>query len=312
MATWSEYFWGPSTPQTTPPPTPDIDNLPEYKTFNGLAPEFQLSPEHDPDHIFPRELELIEQLRSQVPEAEHWPKRFLLIFLFARRHSVPHTIKLLVKHIDFLKSLGLNCKISSDNLYPFTPQSMSDLELQYGILEGPLLYKHTLVDKHNRLLQIVRPRNWIQGRLEVKKLISVVLWWYYYSWQHVPLSIHRNGMAVLIDMTNMGWANMDFSTDIQHFITNALTSFPGRMRQAWIINPNWILSTALSLLKLVLSAKVMSRMMPLSQEAIIDEIDLDYVPKDLGGNWDVDVRKEWVEKVFELDREAQEEKKKLN
>jgi len=300
------YFFIPPQPVVEKPP--DIENLPEYKTFNSLAPEFQLTPEHDPDYIFPREYEIIEEVRKQVPAVSRWPDRYILIFLFARRHSIPHTVKLLNKHIQYCQFMGFR-EITEDNLYPFTPDQLTEEELKLSLLEGPLAYKHILVDKYNRLLQIVRPRYWVYGRISMKKYISFVFWWYYYSWQHVPLSIHRNGMAVIIDMTNMGWSNLDFSADVQNFITNALTCFPGRMRQAWLVNSGWILNTALTLLSYVLSAKVMSRMVTVNHDILFEKVDKQYIPCDLGGTWEIDFKKDWLEKVFELDALKKQQKK---
>jgi len=318
MSTWSEYIWGalPTTITTTPdhnapPPPVEIDTLPEYDTKNGLAPHFQWTDGLDPDFIFPEEYELIEKVRSEVPAAIDYPPRFILIFLFARRHSVPHCVKLLTKHLTWLQTMGF-APVTRTNSYPFSPELLTDSEKQYALKEGPLLYKHMLVDKQGRLLQYVRPRCWIHGRINMKKLIGVVIWWYYYAFQHVPLSIHRNGMAVVIDMKDMGWANLDFSTDAQQFISQALTCFPGRMRHAWIVNSNWIFSTAWSLIKLVLSAKVLARMQPLALDKLVEEIDREYIPKELGGDWEPDVQREWYEKVFELDRIAKEEKDKRN
>jgi hypothetical protein len=313
MATWYEYIWGKNEPPPLNPDDPkfkaplpvvdkppDIENLPEYNTFNSLAPEFQVTSDHDPNYIYPREYELIEEVRRQVPGVAKWPDRYILIFLFARRHSVPHAVKLLNKHIQYSQTMGFK-EITEDNLYPFTPDQLTEEEFKLSLLEGPLAYKHIIVDKHNRLLQIVRPRYWIHGRISMKKYVSFVFWWYYYSWQHVPLSIHRNGMAVIIDMTNMGWSNLDFSADVQNFISNALTSFPGRMRQAWLINPGWILNTALTLLSYILSAKVMSRMETVTLDSLHDKVDKQYLPVDLGGTWVVDLKKDWYDKVLELD-----------
>jgi hypothetical protein len=322
MSTWYEYFWGTSTPSTTTPtnnynnsqqqngefipPQPlvskpqDIENLPEYNTFNSLAPEFQLTPDNDPDHIFPREYELIEEIRRQIPAVSKWPDRYILIFLFARRHSISHTVNLLNKHLAYLEAMGFP-EISEDNLYPFTPDQLTEEEFRLSLMEGPLAYKHISVDKHNRILQIVRPRYWVYGRISMKKYVSFVFWWYYYSWQHVPLSLHRNGMAVIIDMTNMGWSNLDFSVDVQNFISSALSCFPGRMRQAWLVNSGWILSSALTLLAYVLSEKVMSRMVTVTQEGLFEKVDKQYIPVDLGGTWLPDFKKDWYEKVLELD-----------
>jgi len=245
------------------------------------------------------EYELIEEVRKLVPAVASWPDRYILIFLFARRHSIPHTVKLLNKHIQYCQSMGFK-EITADNLYPFTPDQLTEEEFKLAF-EGPLIYKHGLRDKHNRLLQIVRPRNWVQGRINMKRYISFVFWWHYYSWQHVPLAIHRNGIAVIIDMTNMGWANLDFSADAQSFITNAITCFPGRMRQGWLTNSGWILNTALTLLSYIISAKVMSRMVTVTQETLFENIDKEYVPAELGGTWKYDYRKDWYEKVLELD-----------
>jgi len=257
--------------------------------------------DYDFDYIFPREYELIEEVRKQVPDVAKWPDRYILIFLFARRHSVSHTVKLLNKHIQYSHSMGFK-EITEDNLYPFTPDQLTEEEFKLSLLEGPLAYKHILVDKHNRLLQIVRPRFWIHGRINMKKYVSFVFWWYYYSWQHVPLSTHRNGMAVIIDMTNMGWSNLDFSADVQNFISNALTCFPGRMRQAWLVNPGWILNTSLTLLSYILSAKVMSRMETVTLASLLDKVDKQYLPVDLGGYWVIDLKKDWYDKVLELDQ----------
>jgi hypothetical protein len=318
MSSWYEYFWGSAkTDGHAPPPPPngeefippkpivdkppDIENLPEYNTPNSLAPEFQVTPDHDPEHIFAREYELIEEVRKLVPGVAKWPDRYILVFLFARRHSVPHTVKLLNKHIQYCQSMGFR-EITEDNLYPFTPDQLTEEELKLA-LEGPLIYKHGIVDKHNRILQIVRPRNWVKGRINMTKYVSFVFWWHYYSWQHVPLSIHRNGIAVIIDMTNMGWANLDFSADAQNFITSAVTCFPGRMRQAWLVNSGWILNTALTLLSYIISAKVMSRMVTVTQETLFENIDKQNIPRELGGTWDYDYRKDWLEKVIELDEQ---------
>jgi len=325
MSTWSEYLFGwksngaeqqqPQPPPGAPPTNivvtgkpPEIENdLPEYGTFNSLAPEFQVTDDHDPDYIYPREYELIEEVKKQVPDVRNWPAKFVLIFLFARRHSIPHTIKLLKKHLAYLESMGF-APISEDNLYPFTPEQLTEEEFKHCIIDGPLAWKHIMIDKHQRILQIVRPRCWIYGRLPMKRYISFVLWWYYYTFQHVPLKYHRNGVAVIVDMTSMGWSNLDFSSDVQHFITNALTCFPGRMRQAWLVNSGWILSSCLTLLSYVLSPKIMARMQPVTIDVLMEKVDKQYIPADLGGNWVPDFKKEWFDKVKELDAEKNSQK----
>jgi len=309
--TWSEYFWGTedsSLPTEPAPPPAEIENaLPDYKTLNDLPPQFQLTPEHDPNYIFPAEIDLIREVRSQVPQAENYPERFILIFLFSRRHSVPHSVKLLAKHLDMLKSMGFP-EVTEDSPYPFTADMLTDTEKHWAINVGPTLYKHILVDKQGRLLQYIRPRNWVQGRIKMQRYISTIIWWYYYTFQHVPLSVHRNGMSVVVDMKDMGWSNLDFSSDVQHFISSALSCFPGRMRHSWIVNANWIFSTAWALAKLVLSTKVISRMHQVDLGGLEEVIEKDLIPKDLGGDWEPDVEREWYDRVLELDRVAKEAK----
>jgi len=199
-------------------------------------------------------------------------------------------------------------EVDEENPYPFTPVELTESERQYAIFGGHTLYRHGIVDKHDRLLQYIRMRCWFSGRIEMKKYIATVLWWYYYTFQFVPLKIHRNGMTVVVDMTGMGWANVDLSTDVQRFISTALTGLPGRMRQCWIVNPNWLLSTAWAFLRLILSSKILSRMQPVSQDVLLREIERENIPKDLGGEWEPDLMTEWYEKVFEMDQMAREER----
>jgi len=311
MSTWTEYFWGKSDNSgPSSQPADEQTSLPQYDTFNGLAPKYQVGPQHDQNHVFPDEWELTEEVRKLVPEAVNYPSRYILIFLFARRHSVPHSAKLLDKHLKWIKSLGLP-EITEENPYPFKPDQLTEEEKHWAIKEGPLVYKHILLDKRGRLLQYVRPRCWVKGRISMNRYVSTVIWWYYYSFQHIPISIHRNGIAVVIDMKDMGWANLDFSTDVQQFITTATSCLPGRMRQSWIVNSNWILNTAWNLLKLILSDKILSRMQVFDISKLVDEVDKKYILKDLGGDWDPDLQKEWYDAVFDLDRLLLEKKKNI-
>eukprot|EP01124_Arcella_intermedia_P017898 TRINITY_DN24880_c0_g1_i1.p1 TRINITY_DN24880_c0_g1~~TRINITY_DN24880_c0_g1_i1.p1 ORF type:complete len:309 (+),score=31.72 TRINITY_DN24880_c0_g1_i1:115-1041(+) len=308
MSTWTEFIWGKS--ESAANTTADIENLPEYDTFNGLAPKFQVGPELDPNHIFEEELALVEEVRKLVPESVNYPSRYILIFLFARRHSVPHSVKLLTKHLRWLKSLGLP-EVTNESPYPFTPDQLTTEERHWAISEGPLIYRHALYDKRGRLLQFVRPRNWIKGRISLNRYVSTVVWWYYYSFRHVPLAVHRNGISVVIDMKDMGWASLDFSSEMQQFITTATSCLPGRMRQSWIVNANWILNTAWSLLKLIMSEKLLARMQVFEISNLSDEIEKQYILKDLGGDWEPNLMVEWYEKVFELDQLLKESKKEI-
>jgi len=78
------------------------------KTFNRLDARFQLQEHHDDNHIFEEEYSLIEEVRSELKksrtpelaqEIDQLSDKFVLVFLFARRHSVPDTVKLLENYL---------------------------------------------------------------------------------------------------------------------------------------------------------------------------------------------------------------------
>jgi len=292
---------------------PDLEDLPQYNTFNDLAPQFQLTDEHDENHIFPEERHLVQKVREQCQETVEWPDRYILIFLFARRHSIPHTIRLINKHLAWIKSLGFEpiCK-SKNRLYPFKPEELDDVERQYALFGGHTLYKHNLVDNHDRLLQYKIMRYWFPGSHSLRDYIATVLWWYYYTFQFVPLRIHRNGHAVVVDMKGMGWNNIDFSRETKDFLMNATAGLPGRMRVCWIVNSNWMLSTGMAVVKYLLSAKILARMHTVPFESLINEIPKENLPTELGGQWEPDLPNEWYGKVLEFDRKAEEERINAN
>eukprot|EP01125_Pyxidicula_operculata_P014845 TRINITY_DN499_c0_g2_i1.p1 TRINITY_DN499_c0_g2~~TRINITY_DN499_c0_g2_i1.p1 ORF type:complete len:329 (+),score=48.80 TRINITY_DN499_c0_g2_i1:53-1039(+) len=279
---------------------PDQEDLPQYGTFNDLAPEFQVTAEHDPDHIFPRELELVEQVRNELEDVKEWPTRYILIFLIARRHSVPHAIALLKKHTKWLDKMGFR-KITQTNLYPFTPEELEETEKNYALFGGHTLFKHGLVDSNDRILQYKIMRDWFPKKYSWKAYQNCTLWWYYYAFQYIPMKYHRAGMAVVVDMKDMGWSNIDFSTEIMQFLSDAITGLPGRMRVCWIVNANWMLSSTMGVAKYVLSAKILGRMHTVNADKLLEEIPLKCIPKCLGGEWDPDMRKEWYELVVEWD-----------
>jgi len=47
---------------------------------------FQLTPDHDPEHIFPEELDMVATLRQRIPELKFYSDKWIVFFLCARRH----------------------------------------------------------------------------------------------------------------------------------------------------------------------------------------------------------------------------------
>jgi len=251
----------------------------------------------------------VEEVRKKCDETKEWPVRYILIFLFARRHSVPHTVRLIKRHLNWLDQLGFEpISESMGRFYPFKPEEIEEAERDYVLFGGHTLYKHNLVDNHDRLLQYKIMRCWFPKQHKLRDYIASVLWWYYYSFQFVSLKIHRNGHAVVVDMKGMGWNNIEFTTDMKDFLTNATAGLPGRMRVCWIVNSNWMLSSAMAVIKYLLSTKILSRIHTVPVEALQDEIPSENLPSELGGDWLPDLPKEWYRKVCELDKKADEKR----
>jgi len=197
----------------------------------------------------------------------------------------------------------LNPSASQKNrLYPFKPEELDEVERKYALYGGHTLYKHVLVDKHDRLLQYKIMRNWLPGSHSLRDYIATVLWWYYYTFQFVPLRIHRNGHSVVVDMKSMGWSNIEISRATKDFLLNATGGLPGRLRSCWIVHSNWMLNTAMAVAKYIVSAKILARVSTVSLDTLPDEIENHCLPIDLGGSWDPDLKSEWIDKVYELDK----------
>jgi len=117
----------------------------KVETFNSLDERFQLKPEHDDNHIFPEELELISELRKRRPELEKETDKFLCVFLFARRHILDDTVELLDKYMKKRRELG----------FDVNPPSIKDETLRKHIEAGIILKQKFAVDNHNRLLHFI-------------------------------------------------------------------------------------------------------------------------------------------------------------
>lgn len=107
----------------------------KVETFNSLDEKYQLKPEHDDNHIFPEEYELIAELRKKRPELEKETDKFLCVFLFARRHNLDDTLELLDKYNKKKKELG----------FDVNPPSIKDEALKKHIEAGTNLHQFTML-----------------------------------------------------------------------------------------------------------------------------------------------------------------------
>jgi hypothetical protein len=76
------------------------------KTANRLDERFQITPEHDPDHIFDEEKEMINRLREEIEDCRFYSDKWICYFLFARRHNYDAVKELLSKYLQTRRDFG--------------------------------------------------------------------------------------------------------------------------------------------------------------------------------------------------------------
>jgi len=185
------------------------------KTFNSLDPRFQTTDKHDPEHIFPEELEMCKELRKARPELEKESDKFLVFFLCARRHVMADTLALLDKFLTKRKELGYDKKQVSHRVRRTSPPqgcSFADLirllsplqDFEHVLKMGANLHPPGAIDKHGRLLHYY----WI-GKDRPKDR-TLEEFYAYFFWQvdillkTEPLKYLRNGFLFIVNMSGFG------------------------------------------------------------------------------------------------------------
>ena len=95
-----------SKEKTPEPHTEPIER--KQKTFNRLDHRFQLTDEHDDEHIFPEEYEMIKQLREKYPVLKEFSDKKIVCFLCARRHKMSEVEILVQRHLKKREELGID------------------------------------------------------------------------------------------------------------------------------------------------------------------------------------------------------------
>lgn len=91
-------------------------------TLNKLDEKFQITEKHDPDHIFPEELEYIKQLREEFPDLQFYSDKWIVYFLCARRHDLDEVRELLGKFLKMRTDYGW--RTSMPDIYTDTFKAM--------------------------------------------------------------------------------------------------------------------------------------------------------------------------------------------
>lgn len=69
------------------------------KTANKLDERFQITPDHDPEHIFDEERGMVQELRNEIEDLRFYSDKWIVYFLCARRHDMAATKELVNKYL---------------------------------------------------------------------------------------------------------------------------------------------------------------------------------------------------------------------
>lgn len=253
---------------------------PKKETFNQLDEKFQVLDHHDPEIIFPEELEMIKELRTQRPELEKESDKFLCVFLCARRHNVPDTIKLLDKYTKKRKELG----------FDVNPPSLKDEALKKHFETGIIMQHKGAVDKWGRVLNYVCVAKDKPKDRPISTLYSYSFWDVQYSIQTEPLKTLRNGCIMVIDFKGFGLANVDLSPKGIEFSKALGGVFPRRIRKVYLLNGGWLLKLITQAASLLLSKKLIERMEIGDAEGLKNYINDEWLLTNYGGGWDFPIK----------------------
>jgi len=277
------------------------DKATKVETFNSLDERFQLKPEHDDNHIFPEEMELIAELRQKRPELEKETDKFLCVFLFARRHNLDDTVELLDKYMKKRKELG----------FDVNPPSVKDELLKKHIEAGIIIKQKFSVDNHNRLLHYIFVAKDKPKERPITTLYAYGFWETTYQIQTETLRTWRNGSTLVVDFKGFGLSNIDLSPKGIEYSKALSGLFPKRIRKVYLTNGGWLLKLISEGAKLVLSKKLCERVEVINQDGLKDNIPSEWLLADYGGkcaytpaDWVEDGKKD-EEKWAKDDKEQQ-------
>eukprot|EP01111_Echinosteliopsis_oligospora_P013661 TRINITY_DN4954_c0_g1_i1.p1 TRINITY_DN4954_c0_g1~~TRINITY_DN4954_c0_g1_i1.p1 ORF type:complete len:310 (-),score=73.80 TRINITY_DN4954_c0_g1_i1:84-1013(-) len=243
------------------------------ETFNQLDERFQLTDQHDPEHIFPDEYEMIAELRRERPELEKETDKFLVVFLCARRHNIPETIKLLDKYTKKRTELGLDGKTIT----------VKDDALRKHLETGVILNPTHCYDKYGRIVSYIYIAKNKPKDMPLEILYEYGFWETQHFNRTCPLKNLRNGCTLVVDFKGFGLSNVDLSSKGIEFSKALSGVFPKRIRKAYIVNGGWLLQIISKAATLLLSKKLVGRMEVGNSEGLKTIIDEDQLLVEYGG-----------------------------
>jgi len=221
---------------------------------NGLDLRFQWKEGLDPEYIFDEEREMIQNLRARVPQLAYETDKFVAVFLFSRHHDIVATGAVLQTFYEK--------KAMVAHLFPgqhFPTFKYSNLAEQLSVGGISMLEPRGFRDYKGRMLRyfIMEKENTSARTLE--QALLAAFWQTYYLIATESLNAWRSGTAVVLDMRNAGFKNIDLSLKGRDIMMSMQGVFPFRFREIIIINGGLVVKAILAAAKIILPQKLMDR-----------------------------------------------------
>lgn len=245
---------------------------PKLKTFNRLDPRFQWHAGLDENYVYPEEKEMVDHLRQHFgSNVNDLSDKFLLYFLFSRRHNMEQTKELLTKYLSKRKELGFDQK----------PLTLDDAEM---MLNGTTLPIKGCHDKYDRMVMYYRMKYDEPKQFTLKQKYAALFWETRYRCETETIRYLRNGLVIIVDMDGFGWKNMDMSSEGKEFFSALNGLFPRRVRSLCALNGGALLKVAMKAAKLVMSKKMLKRVDVVDLKQVRELIPPQHLLEEYGGS----------------------------
>jgi hypothetical protein len=243
---------------------------------------FQITKEHDLNHIFEEERQLLEEMKKH-PIADSFSDRFLLIFLICRKHNVERTVKTLEGYMALRKEHNLG-------LGNIRTQDMNE-QMAAG---GSQIYYKGRSDREGRLVVYKFMEHWHPKKYTLDQMVAYIFWFWNSVMTNEPLSVFRKGIILVNDMRGAGLGNIETSSKMKKFATSLMEHFPTRIHAVYVIHAGFVTKLMIGFAKLVFKKKMTKRIQIVHDTKLADFIDQPHLLKEYGGevDWKTDLR--WV------------------
>lgn len=236
---------------------------------------------------------MIKKLRARIPQLAKETDKFIAVFLFARRHDMDETARLLQR---FYKK-----KEEHQRMFPgqHIPSFKYNHFLRDNMIDGggSMLQPRGYRDNKDRILRyflmgIDNP----QGR-HLDETYVAFFWQTYYTIETEPLNAWRNGIAIVVDLKGAGLSNLDLSHKGREVHAALQGTFPFRIRAMHVVNGGWVISALMKGAKLVLPRKLYDRIKLMDASALTGLIPNHNLLPQFGGSAPPFTCEDWLKEI---------------